>query len=315
MNTKKIAFEKGNRINRMELDEEPKKNKFLKENKIVIAIIISAFIMGLFIFSASIYNKESFSGFAVSGTDFEGLKTVTKIIDGDTIIVEGESVRLLGIDTDEKGYDCYDVAKKRIEELVLGKEVRLEEDASDKDQYGRYLRYIFLENYNINLQMVQEGLAVARFSPENTKHKQEILEAEKYARDNEIGCKWERQKQILSEPRIPSESSWKKLTSGKTGLEVIGACNAGNHIEKEKIVEGRIIGVYKSKTNTVFMNFEKPYPNSCFTAVIFSSSLYKFPENINDYFENKNARVKGIIKEYEGKSEIILESFDQIEVL
>ena len=290
-------------------------NKILKGNKIFIAIIIAAFIIGIFIFSASIYNKKSFSGFAASGTDFEGLKTVTKVIDGDTLIVEGESVRLLGIDTDEKGYDCYDAAKKRIEELVLGKEIRLEEDASDKDQYGRYLRYIFLDNYNINLQMVQDGLAVARFSPENIKYKQEILEAEKYARDNKIGCKWERQKQILPEPNTPLESSWKKLTSEKTGLKVIGACNAGNHIEKERIVEGRIVDVYKSKTNTVFINFEKPYPNSCFTAVIFSSSLYKFPENIENYFENKNVRVKGIIKEYGGKSEIILESLEQIEVL
>ena len=123
-------------------------------------------------------------------TEFVGTKVVTKVIDGDTVISEGESIRLLSIDTDERGYPCYTSAKKRLEELVLGKEVWLEADAEDKDQYGRYLRYVFLNGTNVNLEMVQEGLAVARFSPENTKYKAEILEAETAARQAGTGCKW-----------------------------------------------------------------------------------------------------------------------------
>jgi micrococcal nuclease len=122
--------------------------------------------------------------------DFIGNKTVTKIIDGDTVIAEGESIRLLGIDADEKGYPCYNAAKTRIEELVLGKEVYLEPDAENKDQYGRYLRYLFIGNQNANLQLVKEGLAVARFSPGNTKYKEEILAAETAARGAGTGCKW-----------------------------------------------------------------------------------------------------------------------------
>ena len=39
-------------------------------------------------------------------------------------------------------------------------------------------------------ELVREGLAVARFSPENKKYKKEILEAELYARENKLGCKW-----------------------------------------------------------------------------------------------------------------------------
>ena len=127
---------------------------------------------------------------SVPDCEFSGLKTVTKIIDGDTVISEGESIRLLGIDTDERGYPCYSVAKLRLEALILGKEVELECDAEDKDQYGRYLRYIFYNGTNIDLQMVREGLAVARFSPENVKYKTEILAAETAAREAGIGCKW-----------------------------------------------------------------------------------------------------------------------------
>jgi micrococcal nuclease len=123
--------------------------------------------------------------------EFTGLKTVTKVIDGDTVIAEGESVRLLGIDADERGYPCYKEAKKRLEELILNKEVYLERNVVNKDQYGRYLRYIFLNGQNINLELVKEGLAIARFSPENVKYKEEIIAAEKDAREKGIGCKWE----------------------------------------------------------------------------------------------------------------------------
>lgn len=118
---------------------------------------------------------------------------VTKIIDGDTIIVNGESVRLLGIDTAERGEECYKEAKVRLEELILNKEVILESDIKNKDQYKRLLRYVFVEEngekININLKLVVEGLAIARFY-EDKKYKEEILEAEKTARGNKIGCKW-----------------------------------------------------------------------------------------------------------------------------
>jgi len=117
-------------------------------------------------------------------------KIVTKIIDGDTVIIEGgENVRLLGMDCDERGKKCYTIAKKRIEELLIGKKVVLERDNEDKDQYGRLLRYIFLDSENINVKMVKEGYCVARFQGES-KYKEEIQSAESYAISNKIGCKW-----------------------------------------------------------------------------------------------------------------------------
>lgn len=114
---------------------------------------------------------------------------VGKVIDGDTVVVDGESVRLLGIDADEKGYDCYKASKIRLEELVLNKEVVLERDVRDKDQYKRKLRWLFIDDKNVNLLLVEEGLAIARFY-EDKKYKKEILEAEKKARAERVGCKW-----------------------------------------------------------------------------------------------------------------------------
>lgn len=159
-----------------------------KRLKIILVLLIA----GIFVFSGIILGiviREDL--LKNQGYSFAGDKFVSKIIDGDTVIIEGESVRLLGIDADERGHPCYNAAKERIEELVLNKEVELVADKEDKDMYKRYLRYIFLGGENINLKLVQEGLAVARFSPENTKYKDEILAAEQSARENRIGCKWQ----------------------------------------------------------------------------------------------------------------------------
>lgn len=278
------------------------KNRKNKKNKLVLAIILAALIIG----GALIYFIKSRGN--QPGESPVGSKTVTKIIDGDTVIVEGgASVRLLGIDADEKSYPCYDAAKNRLEELVLGKEVKLEKDQADQDQYKRYLRYLFLDSQNIDLQLVSEGLAVARFSPENQKYKEEIQKAELEAKEKEIGCKWGGV--TASKEETKTEFKWEKLTG-----EVIGACQAGNFIGKEKIVEGKVADAYRSKTNTVFINFDKPYPNHCFVAVIFSSNLYKFIENPEKYYADKTLRVKGEIKEYQGKPEIILNDPSQIEM-
>jgi micrococcal nuclease len=117
-------------------------------------------------------------------------KIVTKIIDGDTIIIQGgEKIRLLGVDCDERGKSCYKSARDWIEELLIGKEVFVEDDIEDKDRYGRSLRYIFLDDENVNVLLVEMGFCVARFE-RDTKYKEEIVKAEEFAIENKVGCKW-----------------------------------------------------------------------------------------------------------------------------
>jgi len=234
------------------------------------------------------------------------IKLATKIIDGDTFLIEGGySVRILGIDADERGHPCYEAAKNRLEELILNKEVRLEKGAEDKDNWCRYLRYVFLDNKNVGLELVKEGLVVARSSSEDFNYQKEIATAEKLAKENKIGCKWSTQSLVKEKM---GEFKWEKLTTELTGLKVIGACQAGNHYGKEVIVEGKITSAYRSKTNTVFLNFEKSYPNQCFTGIIFSSDQYKFVSSPEKYYSEKIVRIKGEVKKYMGKPEIILKT-------
>ena len=302
--------------------------KFFQENKIVLAILIGVLIVGGVIYFSgkgrvSIEKKPlpeetklvSFCQNVPLLPD-GAKRLVTKVIDGDTFLIEGGySVRILGIDADEKGYPCYKAAKKRLEELVLNKEVRLERGKEDLDQYCRYLRYVFVNNKNVSLELVREGLAVARFSPEDVKYQEEIEKAEREAKENKIGCKWSPFTKTLDNEKTKIEPQWEKLTSEKLGLKVVGACLAGKYLGRKVIVEGKIVDTYHHlKSNTVFLNFEKPYPNQCFTGVIFSSNLYKFVQNPEDYYLNKIVRIVGEIKEYKGRPEIILEDPSQIEV-
>lgn len=99
--------------------------------------------------------------------------TVVHVVDGDTVDVVVDlgfqisydvRLRLYGIDTPElRSSDAQEradaqVAKRRVAELLLDRKVTLETFKTDK--YGRYLSVIYLDNANINEQLLTEGLAV-----------------------------------------------------------------------------------------------------------------------------------------------------------
>ncbi|MBI3623768.1 thermonuclease family protein [Candidatus Pacearchaeota archaeon] len=95
------------------------------------------------------------------GNAFENyeLGVVERAVDGDTVKVNGSSIRLLGINTPEKGEAYYQEAKEFTANITEGQLVKLVSGKQDKDLYGRKLRYLFLNGENVNLKLVQEGLA------------------------------------------------------------------------------------------------------------------------------------------------------------
>jgi micrococcal nuclease len=130
---------------------------------------------------------------------------VTKVIDGDTIVLEnGEKVRYLGIDTPElhhpkKEVECFAYqAYEKNKELVLGKKVFLQKDISEKDKYGRLLRYVFLdekmstdEGSFVNLYLVKNGFAYAATFPPDVKYTDLFLKAQKEAYQKNLGL-WQK---------------------------------------------------------------------------------------------------------------------------
>lgn len=89
---------------------------------------------------------------------------VVHVVDGDTISLDsGEKVRLVGIDTPEKGQCNYEAATRKMETLVLGKRVTLGDSDEDRDKLGRLLRYVDVGTLDAGLEMLKSGLAVARY--------------------------------------------------------------------------------------------------------------------------------------------------------
>jgi len=117
-----------------------------------------------------------------------GTTTVTRVIDGDTIIIEGGyHVRYIGIDAPESGEFYYLEAKQINEGLVAGKNVRLERDISDKDSYGRLLRYVYIGDDFANAEIVRQGCAWAVAYPPDVKYQIYLEAMEKEARQSKRG--------------------------------------------------------------------------------------------------------------------------------
>lgn len=89
----------------------------------------------------------------------------TRVIDGDTIRCdidgESESIRLIGINTPERGEAKWKEARDFVKELCLDKDVRLEFDVESRDRYGRMLGYVFSRDADGNEVFVNKELLSA----------------------------------------------------------------------------------------------------------------------------------------------------------
>ncbi|MEO0106741.1 MAG: thermonuclease family protein [candidate division WOR-3 bacterium] len=232
---------------------------------------------------------------------------VTEIIDGDTFKTEdGKTVRLLGINAPEMSEPGGDIAKDFLALLILNKRVRMRRDVTERDDYNRLLRYVFLDDRFINAEMVRMGFAETRFYPPDTLYKKQLEELEKIAIRNKRGL-WN-----FPVFQLPDTTGrYIKISQIEDDKkEIISWQDAEKYYGKIKTVEGRIVAT-NNTGKVCFLNFHKDWKRY-FTAVIFASDFYKFPKNPEDYYLNRKVRVTGLIKEYQGKPEMVLKSPNQI---
>ncbi len=118
--------------------------------------------------------------------------TVVRVIDGDTIEVgtanKTQSVRLLGVDAPEQ-YRCFaEESSIFLSEHILGKQVTLFADPlnEDTDDYGRLLRYVYLNDALINAQIIEQGFA-RHLSSFPIIQNENFSELEKEAEENDFG--------------------------------------------------------------------------------------------------------------------------------
>jgi micrococcal nuclease len=103
-------------------------------------------------------NYNSINGFLIKNLDTREKVNVERVIDGDTVVVNGISVRLLGINTPERGEKYYSEAKTFLGGIVMNKTIYIERYG--KDKYNRDLGYLFSSSgENINSEIVRRGYA------------------------------------------------------------------------------------------------------------------------------------------------------------
>jgi len=123
----------------------------------------------------------------------DGPYKVTRVVDGDTIIVDvngtKERIRLIGVDTPEsvhpdanKNTEYGKIASEYTKSILEGKSVYLEYDVEERDRYGRVLAYVYLDGEMFNKTLLSEGHAVIATFPPNVKYVDDFVELQKIAR-------------------------------------------------------------------------------------------------------------------------------------
>ena len=78
---------------------------------------------------------------------------VIEIIDGDTFrMPNGETIRLLCVDTPEKGSAGYDEATSFLTQKLFNSELRLE--GNETDAYNRSLRWVYVDDILVNKEII-----------------------------------------------------------------------------------------------------------------------------------------------------------------
>ena len=142
---------------------------FFPKNKIIIIFLISALI---FVFTISSLKRSDL-----------------KIVDGDTIHLNGKKIRFSGIDTPELKQTCI---KNEVKNLcgIIAKQILIDKIADykiscvieGKDQYKRVLAECFVNNESLSSYLVKSGYSFAY-----RKYSKKFISDEDYARINKLG--------------------------------------------------------------------------------------------------------------------------------
>jgi micrococcal nuclease len=151
----------------------------------------------------------SFSPFATQSSDLSTVEAaapktattvkVNEVVDGDTIKVtykgKAETVRMILIDTPETkhpnkcvqlyGPEATAYTKKYL--LDKSKTVRVELGVQTRDQYGRILAYVYVNDTMFNELLLQNGLARIAIYPPNTQYLEKLQAVEAKAKKNKVG--------------------------------------------------------------------------------------------------------------------------------
>jgi micrococcal nuclease len=91
--------------------------------------------------------------------ELEGI--VTHIVDGDTLDINDNRIRLSLVNTPERGQKGYMEAKKFVQDICLNKKAQVDIDDGQRrgDRYGRDIGSVYCDGININKELIDKNLA------------------------------------------------------------------------------------------------------------------------------------------------------------
>lgn len=211
---------------------------------------------------------------------------VVRAVDGDTIIVRidgvDEKIRMVLVDTPESvhprkpveffGKEASEYTKSNLE----GKTVYLQKDVTDRDRYGRLLRYVWVarpetdeptneevERLMYNAQLLKEGYANLATFPPDVKYVDFFRELEREARDNDRGLWNPEAQQAYETEQDETEKSKDELKElHESGEQLIKGNKKSMiyHIPGGKYydsLEGDNIELFKTEDEAIAAGFRK----------------------------------------------------------
>ena len=106
--------------------------------------------------------------------NFRENATVIRVVDGDTIDIllngEIERVRYIGVNAPEWDTEAGKISTQ-INRYITGDSISIQRDKSDRDKYGRLLRYVWnSDNQFVNCELLEAGAAeIAVYPPDTTR--------------------------------------------------------------------------------------------------------------------------------------------------
>lgn len=174
----------------MTVKNDSKKIEIQKQNKLIFRrFLIDVGIPALMFLSAILVATFNLASAA------EQISGKARVIDGDSLVIKGEKIRLHGIDAPElkqtcqtnkgKKQLCGKMAKQSLQRLIKNQKVTCL--GNSRDKYKRLLATCYVEPFNINKKMVTDGWALAY-----RKYSKDYIDEEHEAKHAKVGMwRWE----------------------------------------------------------------------------------------------------------------------------
>lgn len=135
-------------------------------------------------------------------------------------------VRFIAIESSEKIIAEYndEINGSTVDEYVCSaltnaKEIKIEyeQNSEETDKYGRTLAWVFVDDVLLQENLVKQGYSKVAYLYDTYAHNEKLKEAEKYAKDNELGM-WQVEKvdtnvDVKEEPKVEDDSIFDKLVN------------------------------------------------------------------------------------------------------